>query len=140
MRIPPLRNPEKLQKGFTLPEFIFAIVITAVIVPPIVILLIQRTINTTETETASIATALAVQTLEGRMWNYTFNNVAGGAGTYPAPFQSYSYNVTANQCYTDINPDVAVACTPTSNYKLVTVTVSHAGIQPVSLSVLRGNY
>ena len=141
LRFLKIKTPKQLKdkKSFTLVEFIFAIVFTAIVITPIVIFLIEFTINTTETETNSVATALAVQKAEEALCNYNFINVAAGAGSFAAPNQSYSYNVRVD-CVEQANLDVAVVCPGTNSYKKVTARVSHAGIPPVYLYVLRANY
>lgn len=112
------------QKGFTLVELIFTIATIGLVVFPIVVLLIQLTLNIVQTETNSIATSLGVQKAEDVLARYDFNSVAESSDTCDAPYHDYAYAITVG-CFEDCN-----------SYKQVRINISHAGIPALDFYVL----
>jgi len=135
-----LAVPAKLRskKSFTLVELIFEIIVLSILVIPTAILLVQLTLDITETETNSIATALCVQKSEDILRGYTFATVdlVTLNGAFPTPYTSYSFNITVN-CVNQDNLNATEACASTSNYKRAIVSVSQTGIpNPVVANLL----
>ena len=133
-----LKIPEFLEnkRGFTLVELIFEIFVLSILIIPTVVLLGQLSLNVIQTEANSTASALSVQKAEEIMWLYNYTTVGAGSGVFPAPYQSYSYNVGVG-CVNLANPDVILPCP--GDFKKVDITVSGGNAPSITTSFLFPN-
>jgi hypothetical protein len=121
----------KVRKGFSLVSLIFEITVLTVIVLAVVILLGEITITVVESETNTQATDLCISLAEDVFWNYDFDSIPTGSGTF-VDYPAYAYSITEN-FVTEADLDTV---TGSSEYKRVRVTVSHADIPDVEVTLL----
>lgn len=123
-----------MRKSFTLIQLVVEIVVLAVLIIPTALFLGELSANAAKTEANSIATSLSVQKAEETLANYNFDTVVGSSGNFSSPYQDYAYQVDVQ--YVDGengNLDTGVA---SSEYKKVTIAVSHSKIPDVATELL----
>jgi len=123
----------KMHKSFTLAELIFEIAVITLLIIPIVMLLGQLSMNVVDTEVNSTASLLSIQKSEELLANYDFDTISADSGSFAAPYNDYSYQITV-QCVNSENLDLAADCG--QGYKKATLTVSHGAIPDIVVNLL----
>ena len=124
----------RTRKGFSLITLIIEITVLTIILLSVIFLVGEVTLTVVESETNVQATDLCMSLAEDTFWNYDFDSIPVGSGVF-ADYPNYSYSIS--EAYvTEADLDTVVG---SSDYKRVRVTVSHADIPDVTITLLVTN-
>lgn len=124
------------RKGFTLIEMAMTIVVLGIAVITIMSMFIESSKQSVVCEVTAVATGLAEGKMEEVLRN-SFTNVNSQATTaFSSPFEAYSSSVVVDY----VNGSDFSHSGSNTEYKKVTVTVSHSAISNVVLDTIVSNY
>jgi len=120
--------------GMTLIEIVLVIVLVSIAIVPLCTMYAQGVRGAIEMDYGTVANCLAAEKIE-EIKTLAFASVGNSSGSFPAPFNDYAFSITVQY----VNADFTVSAGST-NYKRVTVTVTHPSGINLALTTVMSNH